>query len=43
MTGEGVYILQLDAPLGSAKHSARFYVGYTRNIEGRLWHHEGGC
>lgn len=42
MTGAGVYILELAAPLGSPKHQARFYVGYTTNVEGRLWHHQRG-
>lgn len=42
MTGAGVYILELAQPLGSAKHQARFYCGYTTNLEGRLWHHQNG-
>jgi putative endonuclease len=42
MSGEGVYILELDQPLGNAKHQASFYVGYTRNLEGRLYYHERG-
>lgn len=41
-TREGVYILEFDQPLGSARHSARYYVGYTTNLEGRLWHHRRG-
>lgn len=42
MSGEGVYILELDKPLGNARHQARYYVGYTRNLEGRLYYHEMG-
>ena len=42
MSGEGVYILELDRPLGNERHSARYYVGWTRNLEGRLHYHERG-
>lgn len=42
MKGEGVYILRLSRPLGNGRHSASFYVGWTRNIEGRLFYHKRG-
>lgn len=43
MTGAGVYILELASPLGNAAtHQARYYCGYTTNLEGRLWHHQNG-
>lgn len=38
----GVYVLKFDAPLGSDKHRAEFYVGYADNIGGRLHYHETG-
>lgn len=42
ISGQGVYILELSEPLGNERHSARYYVGWTSNVEGRLWYHEGG-
>jgi len=40
--GEGVYIVELARPLGNSTHSARFYVGWTVNLENRMWHHRHG-
>ncbi len=37
-----VYIIELDAPLGSAKHQARYYVGWALSIEARLAEHRSG-
>lgn len=37
-----IYILQLSAPLGNEKHSARYYVGYTDNLKQRLKYHRWG-
>lgn len=28
-----IYILQLDHPLGTSKHTAQFYIGYAANRE----------
>lgn len=39
---EGVYILRFDQPLGNEKHQAQYYVGWTKNLEGRLYHHRRG-
>lgn len=41
-SGEGVYILELSKPLGNERHSASLYVGWTSNLAGRLYYHEGG-
>lgn len=38
-TGAGVYILQLSRPLAGR---AQFYVGYTTNVQGRLYYHRQG-
>ncbi len=40
-----VYILKFDRPLGNPanKHGqAQFYVGYAKNVEGRLHYHLAG-
>lgn len=37
-----VYILRLEVPLGSDRHSARFYTGWARNLDGRIYHHAQG-
>lgn len=42
MNRDGVYILELDQPLGNDKHQARYYCGWTRDLDGRLWHHQHG-
>lgn len=39
---QGVYILELDRPLGNENHQARYYTGYTEHLEGRIWYHESG-
>lgn len=41
-SGEGVYILKLSKPLGNDNHRAQYYIGWTRNLDGRLWYHEAG-
>lgn len=35
---DGVYIIHLDDKLSHAKH----YIGYSKNIPGRFWHHVNG-
>lgn len=42
-SGDGVYILEFSEPVGSAKHCARYYCGWTRNMEGRLHYHRRGA
>ena len=42
-SGDGVYILEFSEPVGNERHSARYYVGWTRNIEGRLHYHRRGA
>lgn len=37
-----VYIIQFASPLGNARHSATYYVGWARNVEARLRHHRNG-
>lgn len=39
-----IYILELDKPLGSEKHSAKYYVGWVQDglLERRLAHHRSG-
>lgn len=38
-----VYILELAAPLGNERHSARFYIGWTAGtVEDRLKEHRVG-
>jgi predicted GIY-YIG superfamily endonuclease len=35
-----VYILQFSRPVSGRAH---YYVGWTRNLEGRLYYHRKGC
>lgn len=37
-----VYIIRLDKPLGSERHSAIYYVGWTRKFDARMKHHSAG-
>jgi predicted GIY-YIG superfamily endonuclease len=37
-----VYIIQLERPMGSTRHSARFYIGWAKNIDTRLADHRAG-
>lgn len=38
----GVYVLRFDRPLGSKQHAAQFYVGWTKDLDARMWHHRRG-
>ncbi len=38
----GVYILKFSEPIGSDKHKAYYYVGYTTNLKLRLKYHKKG-
>lgn len=40
-----VYVLKFSSPLGNPDNpraQARFYVGWARELEARLWHHTHG-
>ncbi|MDX2138360.1 MAG: GIY-YIG nuclease family protein [Chloroflexota bacterium] len=37
-----VYILKLERPLGTARHSAQYYVGWSKNLNARLRFHRQG-
>ena len=38
-----IYMLELSQPVGSEKHSARHYIGYTDDVVSRLNQHLSGC
>lgn len=43
LQGEGVYILMIvNGSLGGDRHRARYYIGWTQNIQGRLYYHRAG-
>lgn len=37
-----VYILKFDAPIGTARHSAQFYVGWCKKLSNRVARHRAG-
>lgn len=37
-----IYILELERPLGSARHSARYYCGWCTDLDARLHEHRTG-
>jgi len=39
---KGVYVLKFTPAVGNERHRARYYVGWTRNLDKRLKQHRGG-
>ncbi len=37
-----IYVLEFSKPLGNERHSARYYVGWARDVETRVNHHRKG-
>lgn len=38
-----VYLIHIDAPVGSNRHSARHYLGYTNDLRRRFEEHSSGA
>lgn len=39
---QGVYILEFSTEIGNQNHSAKYYIGYARDIDQRLNEHKKG-
>ncbi len=37
-----VYLLHFDEAIGNDRHSAQHYIGYTKNVNQRMWQHSNG-
>lgn len=37
-----IYVLEFSRPLGNERHSARYYIGWARDVETRVNHHRKG-